>query len=256
MSTNAQEALTVEELDALLEAVNRRSPTGKRNCALLTLMADTGLRIGEALDLTTRDLVREHGQLVEVKVRNGKGGKPANIALGRRAAVALAGWLEARDELGIGAGAVFCTVSRGRRVHPTRGEDGFDGDDLTETELTPGQPVKPEYVRQVLRRLADRAGIATRVTPHTLRHSFATHLLRETGNLKLVQQALRHSDVTTTARVYSHLTDNDVADAVRDLREDPEAEVRGEADQLADEVLEALPSEVREALEARIAGGR
>jgi site-specific recombinase XerD len=255
MATNAQEALTVEELDALLEAVNRRSPTGKRNYALLTLMADTGLRIGEALALTTRDLVTEHGQLVEVKVRNGKGGKAANVALGRRAAVALAGWLEARTELGIGAGAVFCTISRGHLVHPTRGEDGFDGEALTETELTPGQPVQEEYVRQVLRRLADRAQITARVTPHTLRHTFATHLLRETNNLKLVQQALRHSDCSTTARIYSHLTDRDVADAVRALRDDPE-EVRGEARNLAAQVLEALPDEVRAALVAQLTGGR
>jgi hypothetical protein len=92
------------------------------------------------------------------------------------------------------------------------------------------------------------------VTPHTLRHTFATHLLRETGNLKLVQQALRHSDASTTARIYSHLTDRDVADAVRGLREDPE-EVRGEARDLA-QLLEALPEETLEALVAQLTGGR
>ena len=87
MASRAQEALTVEQLEALLDAIETRSPTGKRNLALLTLMADTGLRIGEALDLSTRDLVTEAGQIVGVKVRSGKGGKPANLAVGRRAAV-------------------------------------------------------------------------------------------------------------------------------------------------------------------------
>jgi len=246
MGSNAQEALTVEQLDALLDAVSTRGPSGERNLALLTLLADTGLRIGEALALETRDLVREAGQLTEVKVRNGKGGKPANVAVGRRAAVALARWLEAREELGIGPGPVFCTISEGRRVHPTADGKGF-GDELTETKLEPGRAISPNYVRDLLKRVAEKAGIEERVTPHTLRHTFATHLLRETGNLKIVQQALRHSDVTTTARVYSHLTDNDVAEAVRDLR-DPERKQRGEAEALAADVLAALPPEVREAL--------
>jgi len=93
------------------------------------------------------------------------------------------------------------------------------------------------------------------VTPHTLRHTFATHLLRATGNLKLVQQALRHSDVTTTARVYSHLTGNDVAEAVRALRPDEPLEgAAADARAVAEEVLAALPPTVREALAALTAG--
>lgn len=226
-TSRAQEALTVEQLDALIDAIETRSPTGKRNAALVTLLGDTGLRIGEALALTTRDLVTEAGQIMAVKVRRGKGGKPANIAVGRRAAAALARWLEARAALGIDAGPMFCTVSRGKHVGGRATAEGF-GAGAEATELTPGTPVSAEYVRQLLARLAERAGIDQRVTPHTLRHTFATHLLRETGNLKLVQQALRHSDVSTTARVYSHLTDRDVEDAVRALRDgaapDPEPE--------------------------------
>ena len=92
MSRRAQEALTKEQLEDLLEAINDRSATGKRNLALLTLMADTGLRIGEALDLKTSDLVKEHGHLVEVKVRSGKGGKAANVAVTQRAALHLDGF--------------------------------------------------------------------------------------------------------------------------------------------------------------------
>lgn len=94
---------------------------------------------------------------------------------------------------------------------------------------------------------AERAGIEQRVTPHTLRHTFATHLLRATGNLKLVQQALRHKDVTTTARIYSHLQEEDVARAVRGLREE-QAPARGEAHELAANLVAALPAEVRAAL--------
>ena len=110
--------------------------------------------------------------------------------------------------------------------------------------------MKAEYVRQLLARLADQAGIEERVTPHTLRHTFATHLLRETGNLKLVQQALGHEDASTTARIYSHLKGNDVDEAVRALRDEPE----DDADALAADVLAALPAEVRAAMKKRLGG--
>lgn len=249
--SRAQDALTEEELEALLAAVETRSPTGKRNLALLTLMADTGLRIGEALALHTGDVVREAGQIMGVKVRAGKGGRPAELAMSRRAAARLAAWLAARENLGLGAGPIFCTVSRGQRARGRTSSEGFTvGTEVV--RLEPGKPLAPEYVRQFLTRLAQRAGIERRVTPHTLRHTFATHLLRATGNLKLVQQALRHADVTTTARVYSHLQAKDVAEAVRALR-DGESPVQGEAQELAAQVLAALPSEVRVALAEIIA---
>lgn len=251
--SRAQEALSVEQLDALLDAIETRSPTGKRNLALLTLMGDSGLRVGEALALTTGDLVSEAGQLVTVKVRNGKGGKAANLAVGQRAAVRLAKWVEARATFGLGNGPLFCTISKGSRSRGRATSEGFAaGREVV--ELTPGKAISDRYVRQVVRRLADRAGIEGRVTPHTLRHTFATHLLRETGNLKLTQQALRHRDVTTTARVYAHLTDNDVAEAVRGLR-DEEPEARTEAEDLAAQVLAGLPEEVREAVRELVAGG-
>ena len=250
-SSRAQEALTAEQLEDLLKAIESRSPSGKRNLALLTLMADTGLRIGEALALTTKDLVTEAGQIMAVKIRHGKGDRAANLAVSRRAAVRLAKWLVARAAQGIGNGALFCTISRGRRVHGRATSEGFaEGTEVV--ELEPGKAISAEYVRQLVARLAERAGIDARVTPHTLRHTFATHLLRETGNLKLVQQALRHADAATTARVYSHLQDAEVADAVRALR-DEAPEVRGEAEGLAAQVLAALPAEVREALARRLA---
>lgn len=248
--SRAQDALTEEELDALLSTIETRWPTGKRNLALVMVMADSGLRVSEALAVGTGDLVTDAGQIIELLVRNGKGGRPANVAVPRRAAVALAKWVEARGTFGLGNGALFCTISKGRHVRGRVTSEGFaEGREVR--ELVPGRAISDSYVRQLVRRLADRAGIEKRVTPHTLRHTFATHLLRKTGNLKLTQQALRHRDVTTTARVYAHLTGNDVAEAVRDLR-DEEPEARTEAEDVAAEVLAALPDEVREAL-ARMA---
>lgn len=247
MSTRAQIALTEEELEAFLDAINTRSTTGKRNLALLTLMADTGIRVGEALGLQTGDIVFEHGQITGIKLRHTKSGSAANVSVPQRAAVRLAAWLDEREDQGIGNGAVFCTISKGKCVHPDHGDDGFKPDTTTETQLQPGKAISPTYVAQVVTRLADRAGIEQRVTPHTLRHTFATHMLRKTGNLQLVSKALRHADVTTTARIYTHLEDKDVADAVQQLREPEEEEEDTDVDALA-ERLQQLSDDERAVL--------
>lgn len=219
MSSRAQDALTEEQLEAMLSEIGTRSPSGKRNLALLTLMADTGMRVGEALALSTRDLVSEAGQLTEVKLRQRKAHEEGcNLPLTRRAAVRLAAWLETRAKLGIGNGALFCTISRGQVSHPVEVEGGF-GEELTTTELTPGKPLQDRYVREMVGRLAERAGIEQRVTPHTLRHTFATHMLRDGANLEMVRKWLGHASVEITARVYSHVSSNDMREAVERLRD-------------------------------------
>ena len=76
-------------------------------------MADAGLRVSEATALTTKDLVREGGQLTHLVIRHGKGDKPGRVALTTRAAAKLAAWLQEREKLDIGNGVVFCTVSKG-----------------------------------------------------------------------------------------------------------------------------------------------
>ncbi|MBM3501173.1 MAG: hypothetical protein FJX74_21175, partial [Armatimonadetes bacterium] len=95
-SSRAQDALTEGQLDALLDAVNARYPSGKRNLALLLVMADAGLRVSEAVSLKTTDLVVEGGQYTHINIRRGKGGKPGRVALTTRAAAKLGGWLDAR----------------------------------------------------------------------------------------------------------------------------------------------------------------
>jgi len=221
MSAQAQDALTQEQMECLLDSINTRSPSGKRNLALLTLLGDLGLRIGEALGLEMRDLVSEHGQLMEIKLRKRKakdGGQ--TLELPRRTAARLAAWLEARGELGIDdRGPVFCTISRGKRVHPTQDQDGFAEGETTVTELRPGKALSDSYARQLVARLAERAGIAQRVTPHTLRHTAATLMLRNGTDLRIVQELLGHSSMQTTAKIYSHVTGPDVRDAVERLHE-------------------------------------
>ena len=155
-TSRAQDALTEEQLDALLAAVNARTPTGKRNLALLLVMADAGLRVSEATALPTTDLVAEGGQYTHVDIRRGKGGKPGRVALTERAAAATGVWLKARSELALGHGPLFCTISSG-----TAGGHWAEPGQA----LQPGRPVSTEYVRQLVHRAARRAGIPTRVTP-------------------------------------------------------------------------------------------
>lgn len=187
------EYLSEEELTALLEQVNTRYLTGKRNLALLMLMADSGLRVSEALGIDERDLEREGGQLIGVLVRNGKNGKPARIPLTNSVAVKLAVWLEARAELGIAGGPVFCTITKGNQ----------------------GSRIKREYVWAVTKRLAARAGIEKEVSPHVLRHSFAMRLLQRGLSLAQLKSAMRHSRIATTIDVYgNHATGEGLEQAV------------------------------------------
>jgi integrase/recombinase XerD len=202
-TSRAQDALAEEQLDTFLAAVNERTPTGQRNLALLLVMADAGLRVAEACALQTTDLVMEAGQLTHLRIRAGKGGKPGQVALTQRAAVKLARWLQTREARGR---AVFCTISAGQATGYAAGQ-----------ELRPGQAVSPRYVRQMVGRLAKRAGLEGRVTPHTLRHTFATRLLRATGNLEVTRKALRHARVQTTAGTYAHLVQEDVDRGIRQL---------------------------------------
>ena len=240
-SSRAQDALTEEQLDALLDTLNARYPSGRRNLALLLAMADAGLRVSEAVSLKTTDLVVEGGQYTHVNIRRGKGGKPGRVALTVRAAAKLGAWLDARAKMGFGKGYVFCTISKG-----TAG--GHWADDVQ--RLQPGRPVSTEYVRQLVRRMADRAGIESRVTPHTLRHTFATRLLRTTGNLELTRKALRHSHIQTTVATYAHLVQEDVDRGIRQLQGNGHTDPHGEPDDPTAQ-LAALRAQL-EALEATI----
>jgi len=237
-TTRAQDAMSREELEMFLQAVSDRGPSGKRNLALLTLLADTGLRLQEALDLGTQHLRREHGGSVVTHVQvMGKGGKAATLPVSTRAAARLDTWLDARSALGVGNGSVFCTVSTGAAT-------GLAADG---TELQPGEPLNPRYVRDLVHRTAEKAGIERRVTPHTLRHTFATHLLRDGASLEQAAKALRHSRTSTTSEVYAHLMPEDVEDRIRNLHAEPEPDA--EAQDLAARIA-AMSPEQRAALRA------
>lgn len=173
--------LTREEIDALLRAPGRDSPGGLRDTALLELMYATGCRVSEALDLTLDRLHLDQGQVL----LTGKGSKQRIVPLGEPACLALADYLvHARPRLAtrpgkIGRTIVFLNVRGGRLSR-----QGWFGR---------------------LREHALAAGITRAISPHKLRHSFATHLLEGGADLRSVQSLLGHADIATT-QVYTHVS--------------------------------------------------
>ncbi|MEM9601559.1 MAG: tyrosine recombinase XerC [Pseudomonadota bacterium] len=166
--------LAVDEATALLEDAPD-SPLAWRDRALFELVYSCGLRLSEAVAL---DVAAVSGGEPVLRVR-GKGGKERDVPVGRCAHEALQAWLDVRPQLaGVDETALFVSA-RGVRIAP----------------------------RTVQARLAQRArkqGLTARVHPHMLRHSFATHVLESSGDLRAVQELLGHADISTT-QIYTHL---------------------------------------------------
>lgn len=167
-------ALDVDQAVQLV-STGGKEPLELRDQAILELMYSSGLRLSElvALNLDSVDLEDA------IATVTGKGNKTRRVPVGRHALIALRTWLARRGELaGTGQKALF--VSRlGRRI-------------------------SARSVQERVRRWAIRAGLGTHVHPHMLRHSFATHVLESSGDLRAVQELLGHADISTT-QVYTHL---------------------------------------------------
>jgi integrase/recombinase XerD len=184
-SRRLPKSLSIDEVLALLEAGGGDSeadgPLTLRNRALLEMLYSTGARISEAVGLDIDD-VDTHARSVLLR---GKGGKQRLIPIGRPAVTALDTYLvRGRPDLarrGRGTPAIFLNARGGR--------------------------LSRQSAWQVLQDAADRAGITATVSPHVLRHSFATHLLDGGADVRVVQELLGHASVTTT-QIYTMVTVN------------------------------------------------
>ncbi|MBX5463934.1 MAG: site-specific tyrosine recombinase XerD [Clostridia bacterium] len=179
--------LSVEEVDRLLAAPPAGSPRGCRDRAMLELMYASGLRVSELVQLDLSDLDLED-QVVRCW---GKGARERIVPVGRRA-------LEALGE--------YLSWARPRLVRERHQEALF-------VNARGGRLTRQGFWK-LLRGYARRAGIRQRITPHTLRHSFATHLLENGADLRSVQEMLGHADIATT-QIYTHLTKGFVDDVYR-----------------------------------------
>ncbi len=179
------DTLDAREVVELLDASGGDDVVGLRDRALLELLYAAGLRVSEALSLDRQDL-SQNGGFVRVI---GKGDKERLVPVGDVALEAVAAYLAERDRLTEGAGEVG-EAERGR-------EPLF----LSRR----GRRLDRMAAWRVMRAAAQRAGLSGRVTPHTLRHSFATHLLEGGADLRVVQELLGHASITTT-QLYTHIT--------------------------------------------------
>ena len=171
------EVLSAGEVDRIIGAVSLDEPLALRDRAMLELAYAAGLRVSEWIGILSKDIV-----LDEMVVRVfGKGGKERLVPIGRKAVGALAMYV--RDlrpvlERGAGEGKLFLNAR--------------------------GRPLTRMGAWKILRKYVGQAGIEKPVTPHTLRHSFATHLLEGGADLRAVQEMLGHADISTT-QIYTHV---------------------------------------------------
>jgi len=174
---NLPKALSVEQTQQLLDAPVSQAPEGLRDRAMFELLYSSGLRLGELVALDTDDGRLDLRQ-AEVTV-TGKGAKTRTVPVGARAREALRDWLKARALLARPGERALFVGARGKRI-------------------------APGMVQARLRAWAKQQGLGARVHPHMLRHSFASHVLQSSQDLRAVQEMLGHASISTT-QVYTHL---------------------------------------------------
>ncbi len=179
--------LTREELERLFKTVDDGKITGLRNRAILEMLYSTGLRISELTALSRQNVDLERG---EFGIR-GKGGKTRIVFMSDRAKQWLKEYLDARDD---NFDPLFLNHRRSRKKK--KGDVDLKGEHRRLTDYT---------IQEIVRLNAYKAGITKPVTPHTIRHSFATELLLNGADIRSVQELLGHSSITTT-QIYTHIT--------------------------------------------------
>ncbi len=190
LASRLPKAITIEQMTAVLDAAAGDDLLSLRDRALLELLYATGARISEAVDLNVDDVIGSEGHSVDVVRLLGKGGKQRIVPLGSFAQAAIDAYLV-----------------RARPLLSTRGRStpalflGFRG-----------QRVSRQNAWLIIRARAEQAQLGFEISPHTFRHSFATHLLAGGADVRVVQELLGHSSVATT-QIYTLVT----ADTLRDM---------------------------------------
>lgn len=171
------DTLSVQEVEALLDSCPTETPVGVRDRALLELLYATGARVSELLGLNVDDVQDSEGVITVT----GKGNKQRLVPVGKHAQAAVSAYL-------VRVRPAFATGKSHALFLNTR-----------------GGALSRQSAWTVLKQAAQRAGIEKEISPHTLRHSFATHLLEGGADVRTVQELLGHASVTTT-QIYTHVT--------------------------------------------------
>lgn len=180
------EVLSVEEIDQLVGSIDLSSHEGHRNRAIIEMLYGSGLRVSELTALKLSNIYRsEHYMLIE-----GKGSKQRLVPISPVAEKWFQYWLQDRALWPISPGSEDYAFLNRR-----------------------GAPLTRVMVFTIIKRLCQAAGIRKNISPHTLRHSFATHMLQNGADLRIIQQLLGHEDITTT-EIYTHVEVQDLRRAI------------------------------------------
>ncbi len=172
------EVLSVEEIDAIEGVIDVSTPEGQRDRAAIEMLYSCGLRVSELCNLLLSDLFLDEGFLRVT----GKGNKQRLVPISERAIRELKSWFAFRDSINIKPGEEdYVFISAARKKHLSR--------------ITVFHNIKV---------YAEQAGIQKTISPHTFRHSFATHLLEGGANLRAIQTMLGHESISTT-EIYTHI---------------------------------------------------
>lgn len=187
MSRKLPVILTLQEQEILLKQPKPdKTKSGLKDFCLMLIMLNSGLRSAEVLALKTNDINWNSGEL---RVVAGKGEKDRIVWIDEYTLYVLKDWMKRRKNK---TDLIFTTGN--------------------------GQQIDTSYLRRMIKRYAKKAQITKDISPHTLRHTFASDLYRKTKNLIIVKESLGHSSISTT-QVYTHLVNDELEQAMKKLRE-------------------------------------
>jgi integrase/recombinase XerD len=180
------EVLSLEEIDAMIACIDMSKPEGHRNRAIIEMLYGSGLRVSELTDLRLSNIYRQEGYMRIL----GKGSKQRLVPISPVADEQLGYWLQDRYALDIKPEAVDIVFLNHY-----------------------GRQLTRAMIFTIVKRLAQAAGITKTISPHTLRHSFATHLLQNGADLRIIQQLLGHESIVTT-EIYTHVDIHNLREAI------------------------------------------
>lgn len=176
--------LEPEEVQKLLKQPNKRYPTGLRNKAIISLMLHCGLRLSEITDLKPGSINLTKGKL---RVESGKGNKDRDLAIPDYLIDLLNTWRKRKPK----SSYFFPTLQ--------------------------GNKLSPRYIQQMVKRYSQKAGIAKNISPHTLRHTYATQYYKQTKDIETLRRILGHTDISTTT-IYITLANIDVETGMKSFK--------------------------------------
>ena len=176
--------LEPEEVQALLKQPNKRYPTGLRNKAIISLMLHCGLRLSEITDLNPGSINLTKGKL---RIESGKGNKDRDLAIPDYLINLLEAWRKIKPK----SNYFFPTLK--------------------------GNKLSPRYIQQMVKRYSQKAGITKNISPHTLRHTYATQYYKQTKDIETLRRILGHTDISTTT-IYITLANIDVETGMKSFK--------------------------------------